>query len=302
MSTRPIDGPSKPDKELWPGVTKRQLWDYLGAVGDRLLAHAAGRPLTLKRFPDGIDGTSFFSKDLPRWAPDDIERFEEFSESAGKTVSYAVARSVADLQWMGHIAALELHQGAARVDKPERPAYLVVDLDPGETETDAAWAALTLKQVLDAMELPSVVKTSGKRGLHVLVPVERRYSSSELRGLTLAIGKATTSLAPDRLTVQMRKAERKGRLLVDWSRNGSSQTIVCAWSPRATPEATVSMPVTWDEVAEGIDPAAFTVATAPDRDDAWAEWPSPVRLEQARDALAEQGYDAEDQSPRARTR
>lgn len=299
--------PSSPGKLLWPdvGVTKQDLWDYYTAAAGRLLQHVGDRPLTLKRFPDGIGGEGFFQKNLPEGAPGHLGRFATRSESANRDLTYAVAGTVGDLQWCAQVSGLELHPWFARVDRPDRPDVLAFDLDPPGPDDEepgggvaVTTAARWLREVLDGLGLDSLVKTSGKRGLHVYVPVERRYSFEELRGFGLGVARCCASAHPDELTVEMRKARRAGRLLLDWSRNGPAQTLVSAWSPRATPEATVSMPLSWDEVGDALDVGAFTLRTALDRDDAWAEGPGPQRLERARDALRAQGHDCVDRNPR----
>lgn len=301
MTDPAADGPSRPDKVLWPAVgrTKRDLWDYVDACSDRLLAAVGDRPLSLKRFPDGVDRQGFFQKDLPEWAPEHVRRCRVWSDSSEREIAYAVADDAADLRFLADIAVIELHPLSWRTDKPQRPDGLVLDLDPGEQPVSVAQAARWVRETLDALDLPALVKTSGKRGLHVHVPVERRYAAGELRALALAIGRATVAAHPDELTVEMRKARRGGRLLVDWSRNGEAQTVVSAWSPRATPQATVATPLAWDEVDADLDPAALTIASVAERGDPWADPPGPVRIERARAALAEQGFVAEDRSPRS---
>ena len=284
---------SNPDKVLWPqpGYTKADLWAYLERVADRLLAQVRGRPLTLKRFPDGLDGEGFFQKNLPDHAPDWIGRFRVWTPSSERHVSYALARTLEDLRWIGNQAALELHPWFTRVDRPERPDLLAFDLDPSDASQPVARAARQLKEVLDELGLAALVKTSGKRGLHVFVPVERRYDFAALRGFGLAVARRCADRHPDELTVEMRKGGREGRLLLDWSRNGPAQTLVAAWSPRAHPAATVSTPLCWEEVSDDdLDPTAFTLATAPDRPDHWADPPAPQRIERSRRALAQAGY------------
>lgn len=292
---------SSPDKLLWPeaGLTKQDLWDYVTQAAPRLLPHIVDRPLTLKRYPSGIDGESFFQKNLPDSAPSSIERFTQWSDSSRRDVSYAVFGDVEDLQWAAQMGAIELHPWLARTDRPDRPDLVSFDLDPGDPSQSVVQAALQLRTVLEALGLESMVKTSGKRGLHVMVPIERRYRNDEVRGFGLAVARATASQHPGELTVEMRKAKRHDRLLLDWSRNGSSQTVVAAWSPRAHPAGTVSTPLRWSEVEPGLDPTAFTLRTVLDRDDPWDDPPAPQRIEQARDALAEQGFPSEDASPRS---
>jgi bifunctional non-homologous end joining protein LigD len=295
------DGPSRPEKVLWPavGLTKRDLWDYVDACATRLLTTVGDRPLSLKRFPDGIDAEGFFQKDLPDWAPDHVRRCRVWSPTSEREIAYAVADDVADLRWLANIAVVEFHALSWRTDKPQRPDGVVLDLDPGDDGVSAVTAAWWVRETLDALGLPALVKTSGKRGLHVHVPVERRYSPGVLRGFALAIGRATVAAHPRELTVEMRKARRHGRLLVDWSRNGEQQTAVSAWSPRATPQATVATPLAWDEVDADLDPAALTISSVPQRGDPWAHPPAGARIERACHALADQGFEPKDRSPRS---
>ncbi len=303
MPTDERPGLSSPDKLLWPqaGVTMADLWDYYMAVSDRLLAALADRPVTLKRHPNGIERSGFFQKNLGRDAPDDLERFTTWSDSSNREVDYLVVAGVRELQWAAQMGVVELHTWLARIDRPDKPDTLMFDLDPANDRQSVSQAALWTREVLDELGLHSRVKTSGKRGLHVVVPVERRYGFNDVRGFALAVARYVADRHPDDLTVEMRKDDRGGRLLVDWSRHGAAQHAVAAWSPRTTPDATVSVPLTWSEVENGFDPTSATIRTAPRRPDHWAEPASAHRIERARDRLAEQGYEAQDRSPRART-
>jgi bifunctional non-homologous end joining protein LigD len=291
------------DKVLWPqaGFTKRDLLAYYEHVADRLLPHLRGRPLTLKRYNAGVDREGFFQKNLPDSAPASVGRYTVWTETSQRDVSYALASDADDLRWFAQQNAVELHPWFARVDRPERPDILAFDLDPEAAGPPVSRAARLLHDVLDELGLASAVKTSGKRGLHVYIPVERRYSFGELRALALAIGRLCVDRRPDELTVEMRKADRGGRLLIDWSRPGPAQTLVAAWSPRAHPAGTVSTPLAWDEVTDDLDPTRFTLATAAGRPDHWADLPAPQRIERARRAVLAAGYEVVDRSPRART-
>jgi len=304
MSPAPTVELSHPDKVLWPqpGFTKADLAAYYAAVADRLLPHLRGRPLTLKRYNAGVDGEGFFQKNLPESAPAWLERFTTWTPSSNRDVTYLVVRSAADLQWLANQNAIELHPWFATVDRPDRADVLAFDLDPAQPGQGVAAVARLLREVLEDLGLQALVKTSGKRGLHVYVPVERRYDYGELRGFGLAVARACADRDPDLLTVEMRKADRGGRMLLDWSRNGPSQTLVSAWSPRATAAATVSTPLRWDEVTDDLDPAAFTIATVIERADPWLEAPlRPQRIEGPRRTLERAGYPSIDRSPRART-
>lgn len=298
VSERP--GLSSPDKRLWPGFTKADLYDYYTEVADRLLSHLADRPVTFKRYPRGVGAEGFFQKDLPDSAPESIGRFRDWSDSAQRTVTYALLSSVDDLRWCAHMNVVELHVWLARVDAADRPDAVVFDLDPGAREVPVVEAAHWLRDVLDDLGLSSIVKTSGKKGLHLHVPIERRYGFSEVRGLGLAIARLCCARHPDELTVEMRKDHREGRLLIDWSRNARGQTTISAWSPRAVEAATVSTPLRWHEVTETLDPAALTLETVVERDDPWADPPRPQRLERTARALAELGYPPVDVSPRGK--
>jgi DNA ligase D len=296
-------GLSSPDKLLWPhaGITKADLWDYYMTMSDRLLTALADRPVTLKRHPNGVERSGFFQKNLGRDAPADLERFTTWSDSSSREVEYLIVSGSRELRWAAQMGVVELHTWLARRDRPEQPDTLLFDLDPSNDQQSVTQAALWTREVLDELGLQSRVKTSGKRGLHVMVRIERRYGFNEVRGFALAVSRSVADRHPDDLTVEMRKDDRGERLLVDWSRHGAAQHAVAVWSPRATPDATVSVPLTWAEVEEGFDPSSVTIRTAPERPDHWAE-PAPAqRIESARDQLADQGYEAKDRSPRART-
>jgi bifunctional non-homologous end joining protein LigD len=295
---------TSPERVLWPaaGVTKADLWRYLERVADRMLPHLKGRPLTLLRCPRGVEAEGFLQKNLPESAPTWLPRHEQWTPSSRRTVAYALAERVDDLRWMANQSAVEYHEMLVRADRDDRPDLLVFDLDPGEQGPRAPLAAHWLRDVLEELGLESAVKTSGKSGLHLVVPIERRYDFSRARAFGLATARACADRHPEHLTIAMRKADRNGRLLLDWSRNGAAQTMVAPWSPRATPTATVSMPLGWDEVTDDLDPGAFTIATAPQRPDAWRRLPPPQRLERASVALQRAGYELVDASPRSRVR
>jgi bifunctional non-homologous end joining protein LigD len=293
-----------PDKLLWPerGLTKADLLDYYEAAASRLLPQIAGRPLTLKRFNDGVDGEGFFQKNAPASMPRGVRRHDTWTDSSHRVVSYAVVEDLEGLRWCAQSNALELHVWFSRVDVPDRLDFCPIDLDPWSEDNDAFKAALDIRNVLTELGLDALVKTSGKRGLHVYVPIERRYEASDVSAFALGVCRLVESRHPDLYTVEMRKADRGGRLLLDWSRAAPGQTMVAAWSPRATSMATVSTPLTWREVAEGVDLASLTVPEVLRRPDAWAEDPvAPQRLEPAAAALREAGIELEAISPRART-
>ena len=244
---------SRPDKLLWPaeGVTKRRYLEYLETVSGEMLPWLRDRPLTLVRAPDGVGEHRYFQKDTPRYAPDWIRTVPIRAESAKRTVRYVLCNDRRTLAWLGNQAALEFHPSPVRVPRLDRPDLLIFDLDPPPGGyPPVVEVATLLHELLDELELPSGVKTSGSKGLHVVVPLQRRFSAEQVRSAAERLAASVVERAPDLATTEFRIADRGGRVLVDIWRNAPSQTAVAPYSPRALPEATVSFPVTWTELAE----------------------------------------------------
>jgi bifunctional non-homologous end joining protein LigD len=267
---------TRPDKLLWPalGITKRAFVDYLGSIADRMLPWLRDRPLTLIRAPDGVDGQRYFQKDTPAYAPSWIRTVTIAAPSAKRDVAYTVCNDTATLAWLGNQAAIEFHPAPVRRDRLERPDLLVVDIDPPDGAFDAAVeVAFLVLDVLDDFGLTALVKTTGGKGLHIVVPIARRVSPEQLRHAAARLTAIVADRRPDLVTTEFRKAGRKGRVMLDPSRNGTGATIVAPYSPRARPEATVSFPVVPDELRSTV-PGDFTVATVLQRlDDAGpAQW------------------------------
>ena len=293
---------SSPGKVLWPdvGLTKQDLWDYLHAAADRLLPHLRDRPLSVRRFPRGVGAAGFFQKDLPDHAPDTIRRWRQWAGSADREVAYAIVDDIDDLAWFAQQNTVEFHPAITGVDAPDRVDHLVLDLDPGDRGVPVGRVARWVREVLVELGLDPRVTTTGGRGLHVRVPIEPT-PGLELRPLTLAISRMVADRHPDDLTVEMRKAGRGGRTLVDWSRSMPGATLISPWSPRASPVATVATPLEWDEVVDDLDPAAFTLTEVLTRPDPWAEPGPPVPVAPVRDAVVAAGYELVDASPRGVT-
>jgi bifunctional non-homologous end joining protein LigD len=257
---------SRPEKLLWPSrdVTKRRYVDYLDGVADRMLPWLRDRPLTLVRAPDGVGGKQYFQKASPAYAPEWIRTVRIPAPSAGRDVDFVVCGDRATLMWLGNQAVLEFHPAPVRVDTLERPDLLVVDIDPPDGAFDAAVevAAMVL-EVLDDLGVATGVKTTGGKGLHVVAPIERRYDADVLRRAAARLTSIVAARRPDLVTDEFRKAKRQGRVMLDPSRNGTGATIVAPYSPRAREEATVSFPVTPDELTS-LSPQDFTIASVPD--------------------------------------
>lgn len=294
---------SSPDKVLWPddGITKQDLHDYLVAAADRMLPHLGQRPLSVKRYPRGIGAKGFFQKNLPDHAPDSIERFRQWAETADREVAYAVVDSADDLAWFAQQNTIEFHPALVRVDRPGRVDRLVIDIDPGPNEVPVGAIARWVRELMQEVGLEPLVTTSGGRGMHVIVPIERRYDPTEIRSTALGLARLVVDRHPDELTIEFRKDERGGRTLLDWSRTSPGATLAVPWGPRARPGGTVATPLEWDEVDADLDPSTFTMATALDRDDPWPDDPDLQRLEHAREAMEDLGMDLVDISPRGGT-
>jgi DNA ligase D len=255
---------SKPDKQLWPDLafTKQDYADFLGAVSNDMLPWLRERPLTMVRAPDGVNKHRYFQKTAPTYAPDWIDTVRIPAPSAGRDVDYVVCQDEASLRWLGNQAVLEFHTAPVRRDRLERPDLMVLDIDPPDDAFElAVEAAFLVLEILDDLRLPSGVKTTGGKGLHVVVPIERRIHEGQLRA---AVGRLTAIVIerrPDLITDAFRKAKRGGRVMLDPSRNGLGATIVAAYSPRARDDGTVSFPVVPEELPR-LSPGDFTVRTA----------------------------------------
>jgi DNA ligase D len=256
---------TRPDKLLWSelGITKQAYVDYLAAVAEPMLPWLRDRPLSVIRAPDGVGGERYFQKNTPKYAPPWIKTVTIPAPSAGRDVAYTVCNDADTLAWLGNQAALELHPAPVRRDNLERPDLLVVDIDPpGDAFEAAVDAALLVLETLDDLGLEPLVKTTGGKGLHVVVPIVRRASAERFRHAATRLAELVIEREPDLLTAEFRKAKRGGRVMLDPSRNGPGATVVAPYSPRARAEGTVSFPVLPRDL-KAIAPGDFTLATVP---------------------------------------
>jgi DNA ligase D len=256
---------SRPDKLLWPdaGVTKAGYRTYLDAVADQMLPWLRRRPLTVIRAPDGVRGERYFQKSASSYTPGWIATVEIPAPSARRDVRYVICDDVQTLEWLGNQAAIEFHPAPVRVDRLDRPDWLVFDVDPPDDRFDDAGrvARLVLDELTD-LGLTAGVKTTGGKGLHVLVPIERRYPTPVLRAAAAAVTERVARREPDLVTDEFRKADRAGRVMLDPSRNAPGATVVAPYSPRGRDEATVSFPISPADLGR-VRPTDFTIATAP---------------------------------------
>jgi DNA ligase D-like protein (predicted polymerase) len=257
---------SNPRKVLFPqaGHTKLDLVRYYLAVSDGALRAAGGRPNVLVRYPNGIDGEFFYQKRAPASRPAWIE-VVALSFPSGRTAEEVVPRDAAALAWMANLACLELHPHPVRAEDLDHPDELRVDLDPvpGIAWPQVRDVARIVRATLDEFRLVGWPKTSGSRGMHVYVRIERKWSFTEVRRAALALAREVERRAPGLATSKWWKEERQG-VFLDYNQNAKDRTVAGAYSVRATPDARVSAPLTWDEV-ESCDPRDFTLATMPAR-------------------------------------
>lgn len=258
------------DKVLYPaaGTTKAAVIDYYVQVAPVLLGHLRGRPLTMLRFPDGVDGNRFFEKRCPGHRPDWVATValggEGSGRRSGKRVEHCDIRDLPALVWVANLASLELHTSLARAPATEQPTMVVFDLDPGAPAGMVACCrvALRLREVFDRLRLEARAKTSGSKGLQVYVPVNTPVTYDQTRTFALAVAQLLERAHADLVLTSMNKELRRGKVFIDWSQNSLTKTTVCVYSLRARSRPTVSTPVTWDEVADaaaadGGDPLRF---------------------------------------------
>ncbi|MGI5193678.1 non-homologous end-joining DNA ligase [Streptomyces sp. CA-288835] len=271
----------RPDKVLFPGegrakeYTKDDLVSYYREVAPFMLPHLRGRPLMLERHPDGLAGPKFMQKNLQAHDPDWINRIEVPKE--GGTVCHPVCDDTATLLYLADQASLTLHRWLARVDAIDRPDLLVFDLDPaGDDFGSVRRAARQLGELLDRIELPSALMTTGSRGLHVVVPLNGHHDFDEAREFARAVADTLAEAHPDELTTAARKKDRGDRLYLDVQRNAYAQTAVVPFTVRARPGAPVATPISWDQLDDpDLGPRRWTIDNAVDqaRTEPWSALP-----------------------------
>jgi bifunctional non-homologous end joining protein LigD len=265
------------DKPLFPdeGITKRDLIDYYDAIGATMVPFVKERLLTLERFPNGIGGTRFFSKDAPDYFPDWIET--KTVPKKGGTVTHVVCNEKATLVYLANQACITLHAGLSRIDRIDHPDQLIFDLDPASDDFSVVRrTALAVRDLVAELGLASFLKTSGSKGLHIVVPIDRSANFDEVR----AFARDTASLLAERrqneVTIEVRKNNRKDRLYLDWTRNAYGAHVVAPYTVRARPGAPVAVPLRWEELDEpDFHPQAYSLREAMGRaggPDPWKGW------------------------------
>jgi bifunctional non-homologous end joining protein LigD len=253
---------TNPDKVFFPdeGITKGDLFGYYEAIADVVVPHLRDRPFTMLRYPDGIKGKSFFQKDAPKHLPAWVRTYTH------DDIRYILVNDADTLRWVVNMGCIDLHPWLSRKDRPDRPDLIMFDLDPadGVPYSTVVEVALLVRQALSALKLQGVPRTSGGKGMHILVPIERRTEHRDARAFVAAVAKALARTHPDLITTKWKRSERHG-VLIDANQNGLGRTTSAAYSVRPRPGARVATPLAWDELTPDLDPAAFTMETVLER-------------------------------------
>jgi bifunctional non-homologous end joining protein LigD len=256
--------PTHLDKVFFPKAkyTKGALFTYYTAVSEYILPYLKGRPCSMNRMPNGITGESFYQKNnehLPDWVP----HADIFSDSNNADLHWIVADTLPTLLYMVQLGCIEINPWNSRVDHLDKPDWIVIDLDPeGVTFEDVIAVARTVKDACDEWAIPVHPKTSGKTGIHIFIPTGATYTSEQCRNLAHLIVLEVNKRQPDITSVERNPEKRKHRIYLDWLQNRQGQTLAAPYSVRPTPEATVSMPLHWEEVKKGLKPTDFTIQNA----------------------------------------
>ncbi len=240
------------EKDLYPsyGFTKAGILEYYRRIALFILPHLKDRALTLKRYPEGVEKDFFFEKRCPAHRPAWVKT-AEIPQNHGEPMTFCLVDDLETLIWVENLASLELHVPLARAVSPQTPDSMVFDLDPGDPANilDCARVALVLRDLLSGMGLMSYVKTSGQKGLHVFVPLNRRETTFEdTKTFSKAVAEIMQKHYPDLVTAKMAKQERKARVFINWSQNDASKTMICVYSLRAREKPIVSFPLEWGEL------------------------------------------------------
>ena len=256
-----VDGKRLPvsnlDKIFYPktGFTKGDVINYYIRVAPVLLPHLKDRPLTLKRYPNGVEGLFFYEKRCPTFRPPWLKTAAIWSEGNNEDINFCLANDLPSLVWAANLADLELHTFLSRKQNPNRPTMLVFDLDPGPPATimNCVQVAFWLKELFDNMGLESFAKTTGSKGLQLYVPLNLpRVTFDQTKKLARSLAEHVTREHPQHVVYDMKKSLRKGKVLIDWSQNDDHKTTVCVYSLRAKERPTVSTPVTWQELQKAL--------------------------------------------------
>jgi bifunctional non-homologous end joining protein LigD len=257
------------EKIFWPdlGLTKRDLLQYYADVSGVLLPHLADRAMVMKRYPNGAAGECFFMKRAPSPRPPWVETCS-IEHGSGSIIDFPMVQDLPSLLWLVNLGCIDLNQWYARCDDVDRPDYLHFDLDPvsGASFEGVRETALIVRTALEGLEMKAVAKTTGSRGIHVYVPIVRGPTQKEVWSFAKRFAQDLAKLKPQLMTAEYRIAKRPaGRVLLDYNQNAWGRTLASVYSPRPTPQATVSAPLTWKELEQGTSIGDFRIANMPSR-------------------------------------
>jgi bifunctional non-homologous end joining protein LigD len=287
-----LPGISNPDKVFWPeeGYTKRDLAEYYNEVFPRLAPYVKERLLTLERCPDGMRGQCFYQKEKPKGMPADTPTVRIAHGNARGFTNYVAGGSLATQLALVNLGCIAVHAMGSRASRPRQPDWVCFDLDPQSGKfADAARAGLHVKEVLDALKLVSFPKTSGSRGLHVLIPIRRGPDADQVLAFARTLVNRVAAAHPEKMTVEHSIRARGDRVYLDWFRNGFGQTVVMPYSVRRREHAPISMPLDWSQVEPSLDPSSFNLGNYREKlrgRDPWKDFfASRQSLARARDLL-----------------
>src|SRR4051794_486763 len=275
---------SSADRVLFPdvGVTKGDLWDYYAAVAPVIVPHLRDRPFTMKRFPEGAAGSGFFQKQAPKGMPSWIltRQFRTHPREGGeRLVDFPLVNNELALLWMVQMHCIDMNAWYSRIDRPDRPDFVLFDLDPPDDGFELAIeVAHLIRELLDEVDLPGYVKTSGADGIHVVAPIQRRSTFEETYDFAERASRLLERRHPGKVTTEWLKRKREG-VLVDHRQNGSGKTIASVYSVRPKPGAPVSTPLHWGELTPDVRPRQFSMQVALERIDEHGDLFAPVLSE-----------------------
>ncbi|WP_067935275.1 non-homologous end-joining DNA ligase [Alicyclobacillus kakegawensis] len=259
---------TNPHKLMWPkaGVTKLDYARYLLALAPYMLPHLRRRPITMVRYPDGVAGPSFYQRDVPPGAPDWVRTVPVWSDERQAHIHYVLVENPETLLWLANLACLELHIGFTRAGNDQEPVAVAFDLDPSVPGFEPVReVAMRLHELLSDLNLPHVAKTSGATGLQVFIPLVPGHTFAETRTFTRKVAHYLEQQLPRWVTLERRKRDRGDKVYVDYPQFGRHRTLIAPYSARATERATVSAPITWDELARGACPEWFRIDNMAER-------------------------------------
>jgi bifunctional non-homologous end joining protein LigD len=289
------------DKVLYPKTktTKAEVIDYYARVADAMIPHLRGRPLTLRRFPEGVGKpqTSFFEKNCPKHRPDWVKTTPIWVDRRAGEIDFCLCENLATLTWMAQLAALELHPSLSKATRMEQPTVLAFDLDPGKPAAlvECCQVAMRVRELFSAFGLESFPKVSGGKGLQVYVPLNTKVTYEQTSPFAKAVAQLLEKQTPKEVVFMMAKAQRRGKVFVDWSQNHQKKTTIAVYSLRAREEPTASMPLHWREVERAVkrgdaDDLRFEIPAAIKRMEKEGDLFEPVlKLKQKLPALEDLG-------------